>query len=100
MTASPTNPHYPAEWGPGDARRLTCSCGNTDPAHVRREAFERWVRSLDVRRQWAIPFADFRRIPKSFTVYACPVTQGAWLAWNYIADTVDKRVAGAAMAAL
>jgi hypothetical protein len=26
--------HYPVEWGPSDARQLTCACGNPDPAHA------------------------------------------------------------------
>ena len=26
--------HYPEEWGPSTARRLTCVCGNPDPAHA------------------------------------------------------------------
>lgn len=25
---------HPEEWGPSDARRLTCSCGNPDPFHM------------------------------------------------------------------
>ena len=25
--------HYPEEWGPPNARRLTCICGNPDPSH-------------------------------------------------------------------
>lgn len=30
--------HYPEEWGPKDARRLTCACGNPDPGHLDRES--------------------------------------------------------------
>lgn len=26
--------HHPEEWGPSTARRLTCSCGHPDPAHM------------------------------------------------------------------
>ena len=26
--------HYPEEWGPSSHRRLTCACGNPDPAHM------------------------------------------------------------------
>lgn len=26
--------HYPEEWGPSSDRRLTCVCGNPDPAHM------------------------------------------------------------------
>lgn len=26
--------HSPEEWGPSDARRLTCSCGDPDPNHM------------------------------------------------------------------
>lgn len=26
--------HYPEEWGPSDARRLACVCGNPDPFHA------------------------------------------------------------------
>ena len=26
--------HRPEQWGPSDNRRLTCSCGNPDPAHM------------------------------------------------------------------
>lgn len=26
--------HYPEEWGPSDARRLTCACGDQDPFHT------------------------------------------------------------------
>jgi hypothetical protein len=26
--------HYPEEWGPSTARRLTCVCGNPDPGHA------------------------------------------------------------------
>jgi hypothetical protein len=29
---------HPEEWGPSDARRLTCACGNPDPAHWEVEA--------------------------------------------------------------
>jgi hypothetical protein len=30
--------HYPVEWGPSDARQLTCACGNPDPAHADQQA--------------------------------------------------------------
>jgi len=30
--------HYPEEWGPSDARRLTCACGDPDPFHTERAA--------------------------------------------------------------
>lgn len=26
--------HYPEEWGPSDAKRLSCVCGNQDPFHA------------------------------------------------------------------
>ena len=29
---------YPEEWGPSTARRLTCACGNSDPAHWHKAA--------------------------------------------------------------
>jgi hypothetical protein len=30
--------HYPEEWGPSGARRLTCVCGHSDPGHMIRPA--------------------------------------------------------------
>ncbi len=36
QSMSPTQAHYPEEWGPSDDRRLTCVCGNPDPDHVDR----------------------------------------------------------------
>lgn len=30
----PNVAHYPIEFGPSDARRLECACGNADPAHA------------------------------------------------------------------
>lgn len=30
--------HYPEEWGPKGARRLTSACGNPDPGHLDRES--------------------------------------------------------------
>jgi hypothetical protein len=34
QAATPSAEHHPEEWGPSDARRLTCSCGNRDPNHM------------------------------------------------------------------
>lgn len=36
--AEPASKHHPEEWGPSSARKLTCSCGNPDPAHLERGA--------------------------------------------------------------
>lgn len=32
--ARPNQQHYPEEWGPSNARRLTCVCGDPDPFHA------------------------------------------------------------------
>lgn len=37
---APTQKHYPEEWGPSDARRLSCVCGDPDPGHMSRRAEE------------------------------------------------------------
>jgi hypothetical protein len=34
MEPPPTQKHYPEEWGPSDARKLSCVCGNPDPGHM------------------------------------------------------------------
>lgn len=37
---TPAQKHYPEEWGPSDARRLSCACGDPDPGHMNRDAVE------------------------------------------------------------
>lgn len=34
QAATPSAEHHPEEWGPSNARRLTCSCGHRDPNHM------------------------------------------------------------------
>lgn len=40
VETTPAQKHYPEEWGPSDARRLSCVCGDPDPGHMSRGAAE------------------------------------------------------------